>query len=99
MTQTDRKTHHVLRLKKYCQNDYTAQGSLQIQWVPIKLSMAVFVDLEKNASNLTGNMEKWKPLNSQSDFEKENWAEGRNQAPWLQSVLLSYSTQNSIGVP
>ena len=46
---TNTKTHHVLSLKEYCQNDYTAQGSLQIQWVPIKLSMAVFVDLEKKS--------------------------------------------------
>ena len=41
-------------------------------------------------------MEPWKIPNSQSNLEKEkrSW---RNQAPWLQTMLQSYSHQNSNG--
>ena len=42
-------------------------------------------------------METQKTLNSQSDLEKEkqNW---RNQAPWLQTILQSYSNQKSMAL-
>ena len=40
-------------------------------------------------------METHKILNSQNNLEKEehNW---RNQAPWHQTILQSYSNQNSM---
>ena len=41
-------------------------------------------------------METQNTLNRQSNIEKEqNW---RNQAPWLQTILQSYSHQNSVVV-
>ena len=40
-------------------------------------------------------METQKTLNSQSNLEKEKWS-WRNQAPWLQTILQSYSNQNSM---
>ena len=40
-------------------------------------------------------MEKQKTLNSQSNLEKEKWS-WRNQAPWLQILLQSYSNQDSM---
>ena len=39
-------------------------------------------------------MEKWKIPNSQSNLEKEqSW---RNNTPWLQTILQSYSKQNCL---
>ena len=42
-------------------------------------------------------MEKQKTPNNQSNIEKEkqNW---RNQTPWLQTLLQSYSHQNSMAM-
>ena len=61
--------------------------------IPIKLPMAFFTELEQK--NLKICMETKKTLNSQSNLEKEkqSW---RNQAPWLQTILQSYSHQNSM---
>ena len=36
---------------QYCENDYTAQDNLQIQWNPFKLPMAFFTKLEQKISN------------------------------------------------
>ena len=40
-------------------------------------------------------METQKTPNSQSNLEKEKWS-WRNQAPWLQTILQSYTNQNSM---
>ena len=40
-------------------------------------------------------METQKNLNSQSSLEKEEWS-WRNQPPWLQIILQSYSHQDSM---
>ena len=40
-------------------------------------------------------METQETLNSQSNLEKEKWS-WRNQTPWLQTILQSYSNQNSM---
>ena len=61
--------------------------------IPIKLPMAFFTELEQK--NLKICMETQKTLNSQSSLEgrKQSW---RNQAPWLQTILQSYSTQDNM---
>ena len=61
--------------------------------IPIKLPMAFLTELEQK--NLKICMETQKTLNSQSNLEEktQSW---RNQAPWLQTVLQSYSHQNSM---
>ena len=61
--------------------------------IPIKLPMAFFTELEQK--NFTICMETQKIPNSQSNFEKEkrSW---RNQAPRLQTILQSYSNQDSM---
>ena len=42
---------------RYCQNDCTSQGSLQIQWYP-KLPMVFLIELEqKKSQNLYGDTE------------------------------------------
>ena len=60
---------------------------------PIKLPMAFFTELEQK--NCTICIETKKTPNSQSNLEKEkqSW---RNQAPGLQTLLQSYSKQDSM---
>ena len=55
--------------------------------------MAFFTELEQK--KITFYMETQKSLNSQSNLEKEkqSW---RNQAPRLQTILQSYSNQDSM---
>ena len=59
----------------------------------IKLPMAFFTELEQK--NLKICMETKKTPNSQSNFEgkQRSW---RNQTPWLQTILQSYSNQDSM---
>ena len=56
----------------------------------IKIPMAFFTELEQK--NLKICMETQNTPNSQSNLEKEKWS-WRNQAPWLQTILQSYSHQ------
>ena len=62
--------------------------------ISIKLPMAFSVDLEQKR-NLKIYMKTHKTPKSQSNFEKEkqNW---KDQALWLQTILQSYSHQNSM---
>ena len=60
--------------------------------IPIKLPLVFFTEWEKRFRIC---METQKTLNSQSNLEKEKWS-WRNQAPWLQTILQSYSHQNSM---
>ena len=61
--------------------------------IPIKLPMAFFKELEQK--NFTICMAKQKTPNSQSNLEEEkrSW---KNQAPGLQTILHSYSNQDSM---
>ena len=78
---------------QYWQNDYTPQGNLQIQCNPYQITNGIFHRSRKK--NLKIFMETQKTMNSQSNLEKEkgSW---RNQAPWLQTIVKSYSNQNSM---
>ena len=78
---------------QYYQNDYTTQSNLQIQCNPYQITNGIFY--RTRTKNLKICMETQKTLNSQSNLEKENWS-FRNQAPWLQTILQSYSNLNSI---
>ena len=64
-----------------------------ISALPIKLPMAFFYRIR--TKNFTIFMETQKTPNSQSSLEKEkqSW---RNLAPWLQTILQSYSNQDSM---
>ena len=61
--------------------------------IPIKLPMAFFTEVEQKKFTIC--MEAQRTLYSQSYLlkEKQSW---RNQASWLQTILLSYSNQDSM---
>ena len=78
---------------QHCENDYTTQNTLQIQCNPYQTTNGIFP--RTRTKNFTICMETQMTLNIQSYLEKEkrSW---RNQAPWLQTVLQSYSNQDSM---
>ena len=78
---------------QYCENDYTTQSNLQIQCNPHETTNGIFH--RTRTKNFTVCIETQKTLNSPSNLEKEkrSW---RNQAPRLQTILQSYSNQDSM---
>ena len=80
----------TILLFQYCQNDYTTQGNLQIQCNPYQITNGIFH--RTRTKNLKICVETQKTPNSQSNLEKEKWS-WRNQVPWLQTVLQSYSSK------
>ena len=80
-------------MNQYCENDYTTQSNLQIQCNPYQITNGIFY--RTRTKNLKICMETLKTPNSQSNLEKEkhSW---RNQAPGLQTILQSYSNQDSM---
>ena len=78
---------------QYCQNDYTMESNLQIQCNTYQITNGIFHRIR--TKNVTVCIETQKTPNSQSNLEKEkrSW---RNQAPWLQTILQSYSNQDSM---
>ena len=78
---------------QYCENDYTTQSNLQIQCNPYQTTNGILHRIR--AKNFTICMETQKTPNSQSNLEKEKWS-WRNQAPQLQTILQSYSIQDSM---
>ena len=78
---------------QYCENDYTTQSNLQIQFNLYQTTNGMFH--RTRTKNFTICMETQKTLNSQSNLEKEKWS-WRNQALGLQTILQSYSNQDSM---
>ena len=76
---------------QYCQNNYITQGNLQSQCNLYQNTNGIF---QRNRKKLFF-METQKTPNSQSNPEKEKWS-WKNQAPWFQTILKSYSHQNSM---
>ena len=78
---------------QHCVNDYTTQSNLQIQCNPYQTKNGIFH--RTTTKIFTICMETQKTPNSQSNLEKEkrSW---RNQAPGLQTILQSYSYQDSM---
>ena len=78
---------------QHCENDYTTQSYLQIQCDPYQFTNVIFYRTRTKILKIC--METQKTLNSQSSLEgkKQSW---RNQAPGLQTILQSYSNQDSM---
>ena len=78
---------------QYFENDYTTQSNVQIQCNPYQITNGIFH--RTRMRNFTTCMETQKTPNSQSNLEKEkrSW---RNQASCLQTILQSYSNQDSM---
>ena len=91
--QMERYTMFLDRKNQHCENDYTTQSNLQIQCNPYQTTNGIFH--RTRTKNCTICMETQKTLNSQNNLEKEKWS-WRNQAPGLQTILQSYSNQDSM---
>ena len=78
---------------QHCEDDYTAQSNLQSQRNPYQTTNGIFH--RTRTKNFTIYMETRKAPNSQSNLEKKKWS-WRNQAPCLQTILQSYSNQDSM---
>ena len=80
-------------MNQYCENDYTTQSNLQIQYNPYQITNGILHRIR--TKNFTIRMETQKTPKSQSNLEKEkrSW---RNQAPRLQTITQSYSNQDSM---
>ena len=76
---------------QHCENNYTTQSNLEIQCNPYETTNGIFH--RTRTENFKMCMETPKTPNSQSKLEKQkrSW---RNQAPWLQIILQSYSNQD-----
>ena len=61
--------------------------------IPIKLPMVFYTELEQITSQFVCKYKKIS--NNQSNLEKEEW-NWRNQPAWLQTILQSYSNQDSM---
>ena len=94
MIQTDGEIYHVLGLEESTfENDSTTHSNLQIQCNPYQTTTGIFH--RSRTKNFTICMETQKTMNSQSNLEKEKWSWGK-QAPRLQTILQSYSNQDSM---
>ena len=78
---------------EHCENDYTIQSNLQIQCNPYQTTNGIFH--RTRTKNFKICIKTQKTPNSQSKLEREqqSW---RNQAPGLQTILQSYSNQDSM---
>ena len=94
MIQRDGEIYLVLDWKNHhCENDSMTHSNLQIQCNPNETTTGIFH--RTRTKNFTICMEIQKTQNSQSNLEKEkrSW---RNQAPNLQTILQSYSNEESM---
>ena len=69
------------------------KSNLQIQYNPYQTTNGILH--RTRTKNFTICMETQKTPNSQNNLQKEKWS-WRNQAPGLQTILQSYSNQDSI---
>ena len=78
---------------QHSENEYTTQSNLEIQCNPYQASSGIFQRTRTNTFIIC--MEIPKTSNSQSNLEKEEW-NWRNQPAGLQTILQSYSHQDSM---
>ena len=88
----DRYTMFLDWKNQYCEIVILLKTIYIFNAILIKLARAFFTWLEK----ITICIEIQKTLSSQSNLEKEKWS-WRNQTPWLQTILQSFSHQMQYG--
>ena len=89
----EKYTMFMDRKNQYSENEYTTQSNLQIQCNLYQATSDIFHRTTTN--NFKICMEIKKTSNSQSSLEKEEW-NWRNQPVSLQTILQSYSHQDSM---
>ena len=72
----EKYTMFMGRKSQYSENEYTIQGNLRFNAMPIKLPAVFLTELEQIISRFVWKYKK--TSNSQSNFEKEEW-NWRNQ--------------------
>ena len=75
-----------------CQNNCIAQIKPQIQCNPYPISNDIFHKIKTTKKSVYGETQKASNSQVNLEGEKNNW---RNQAHWLQTIIQSYSHQNS----
>ena len=78
---------------QHCENDSTTQSNLQIQCNPYQTTNGIFHRTRTKIFTICMKIQK--TPNSQSNLKKEKRSWG-NQAPWLPTILQSYSNQDSL---
>ena len=76
-----------------CENDYTIQSNLQIQCNPYQTINRIFHRARTKNSQFVWKHKKIPNSQSKLEEEKRSW---RNQASGLQTILQSYSNQDSM---
>ena len=85
---------HVPRLEvSYCENDNTTKCNLHIQFSSYQITSDIFH--WTITKYFTFCRETQRTLNNQSNLEIKEWS-WRNRPSWLQTILQSYSHQDSM---
>ena len=80
---------------QYSENEYTTQSNLQIQCIPIKLSMVFFRELEQIISQFVWKYKK--PRITKAILRKKNGTEGINLLTSDYTTKLQLSRQHGTG--
>ena len=78
---------------QHCENDSTTQSSLQIQCNPYQTTTGIFHRNRTKKFTICMETQKIPHIQSNLEKEKQSWM---NQAPGLQTILQSYSNQDSM---
>ena len=93
--QLERYTMFLDWKNQYYENVFTTQSSLQIQCYPYQITNGIF--LRTRTKSFIMGIGTQKTLKSQSNLEKEKWSL-RNQPSWFQTILQSFSHQESMAL-
>ena len=94
MTETDGTIYHVLVLEESVVSKWlNIQSNLQIQCNPYQITNGIFHRTRTKYFKICMEMKKIPDSQGHLEKEKQSW---RNHIPWLQTILQSYSHQNSM---